>query len=353
MMNSVDAGATGTRADLLALTHAYAGGRTTRSAKQLAITLGVWLAAYVGGLFLMAHSTALGVLAALVAAAFLMRLFMIQHDCGHGSFFRSRRGNDVLGAWLGILTMTPYRCWRRFHANHHGGSGNLDRRGLGDIHTLTVREYLALSRWRRLAYRLYRHPAILLLIGPPLLFILRQRTTYKIPREWRVERRSVHLTNLGVAAWLVILCALHDPLAALGFHLIMMIAASIAGVWLFYVQHQFPDAYWRREGDWDAGRASLEGASYYDLPAPLRWLTASIGLHHIHHLDARIPNYRLYECFRRHPEFADPPRLGFRDSVACIRLRLWDEDAGRMVSFSDLGDALATPCPRHDAGGVA
>jgi omega-6 fatty acid desaturase (delta-12 desaturase) len=323
----------GTRAGLLAISSQYGQAQTRRSVIQLLLTASLWLGSYAVGITLMQHSALLGTIAAIVAAAFAMRLFMIQHDCGHRSFFRSHRANDLLGFWLGILTMTPYRCWRRFHAQHHSNSGNLDRRGYGDIYTLTTSEYEGLSPRERLAYRLYRNPLVLFVIGPPLLFILRQRTTYKIPREWKVERRSVHLTNLGIAGLLAGICLVCDPLPALGFHLLTSSFAAIAGVWLFYVQHQFPDTYWKRHGKWESWRASMEGASYYELPAALRWLTANIGLHHIHHLDARVPNYRLYECFKRHPEFANPPRLGLRESLACLRLRLWDDQANRMVPF--------------------
>jgi omega-6 fatty acid desaturase (delta-12 desaturase) len=323
----------GTRAGLLAVSSQYGQAQTRRSVIQLLVTASLWLSGYALGITLMQRSAVLGTVAAILAAAFVMRLFIIQHDCGHRSFFRSHRANDLLGFWLGILTMTPYRCWRRFHAQHHSNASNLDRRGYGDIYTLTTREYEALSPKERLAYRLYRHPLVLLVIGPPLLFILRQRTTYKIPCEWKVERRSVHLTNLGIAGLLAGICLVYDPLPALGFHLLTLSFAAIAGVWLFYVQHQFPDAYWKRDGEWESWRASMEGASYYELPAALRWLTANIGLHHIHHLDARVPNYRLYECFKRHPEFANPPRLGLRESLACLRLRLWDDQANRMVPF--------------------
>ena len=230
--------------------------------------------------------------------------------------------------------MTPYTCWRRFHAQHHVHSGNLAYRGAGDIKTLTTAEYAALTPIQKACYRLYRHPAVLFAMGPPLLFIFRQRTTYKIPRQWKAERRSVHLTNLGLLGFLGSLCLVFGPHAVLVFHLMTMSIASITGVWLFYVQHQFPDAYWKSEEHWESWRASIEGASYYELPKALRWLTANIGLHHIHHLDARIPNYRLYECFTNHEEFADPVRIGMMESLRCMKLRLYDTATGRMVPFA-------------------
>lgn len=326
-----------TRARLLSITAQYSRPQPLRSVRQLTLTLLLWLASYAAGLELTSKSLAGTATAALVAAAFIVRLFMIQHDCGHRSFLRSHRANDLLGFWLGVLTMTPYACWRRCHAQHHSSSGNLDQRGVGDIHTLTTQEYEALSPVQRWRYRLYRHPLVLLLIGPPLLFILRQRTTYRVPAAWRAERRGIHLTNLAGLALFALPCAFYPPVHVIGFHLAMMSLAAMVGVWLFYVQHQFPEAYWRHGDEWESWRASMEGATYYDLPSGLRWLTANIGLHHIHHLDARIPNYRLHECFRNHAEFRNPARLTLRQSLACLRLRLWDAHAGRMV-----------PLPRAD-----
>lgn len=325
------------RGRLLAITRRYAHSQVHRSLAQLSMSVLLYAACHVAGLALVRQGATLAALPLMVLTGlFIVRLFIIQHDCGHRSFFRSHRANDALGFWLGIVTMTPYRCWRRFHAQHHANSGNLDRRGLGDIHTMTTTEYRALPPWKQLCYRVYRHPAILLLVGPPLLFILRQRTTYKVPAAWKPERRSVHLTNLGIAGRLLLESQWFGTQTVLVFTLATMGIASIVGVWLFYVQHQFPHAYWVRESEWESWRASMQGATYYELPAILRWLTANIGLHHIHHLDARIPCYRLYECFLRHPEFSDPPRLGLRDSLACLTLRLWDEQAGRMVPLSAL-----------------
>jgi acyl-lipid omega-6 desaturase (Delta-12 desaturase) len=321
------------RKRLLSISSLYGQGQLPQALFQLAVTACLWGVSYASGLYLMSQSWLAGCLVAGIAALFVVRLFMIQHDCGHRSFFRSRQANDALGFVLGIVTMTPYVCWRRFHATHHANSGHLDHRGLGDIQTLTTDEYAALTPEKQRMYRLYRHPLVLLVFGPPLLFILRQRTTYKVPAEWKAERRSVHQTNLGILAFGLLMCLWVDPLQLIAFHVLMMSVAAIVGVWLFYVQHQFPEAYWRAEGEWESWRASMEGATYYELPAVLRWLTANIGVHHIHHLDARIPSYRLYECFRRHPEFATPPRLGVLESFGCIRLKLWDTQHQRMVPF--------------------
>jgi omega-6 fatty acid desaturase (delta-12 desaturase) len=330
------------RARLLAITSAYAGGSTGRSVRQLAVSLGLYLSCHLAGMAALREGLGVVALAlVLPTGLFIVRLFVIQHDCGHRSFFHSRRANDCIGSCLGVITMTPYHCWRRFHAQHHIHSGNLDRRGLGDISVVTRAEYSALPPSSRLLYRLYRHPLVLFLIGPTLLFVLRQRTTYKVPLEWHAERLSVHWTNCGVAALLLSQFGLFG-IGGLAFSLAAMSVASTVGVWLFYVQHQFPDAYWKREAQWESWRASMTGATYYELPPVLRWLTANIGLHHIHHLDARIPNYRLYECFLRHAEFADPPRLGLRDSFACARLRLWDEQIERLVPFPPAGQGGRT-----------
>ncbi len=337
MSEKLDGESHGMRARLLSISAPYGRAQPVRSVTQLSLTLCLWLASYAAGLAFSGRSSWAFAVAAPMAAAFVVRLFMVQHDCGHRSFFRSHRANDIVGFWLGVLTMTPYQCWRRFHAQHHVNSGNLDRRGQGDIVTLTTHEYEALTPAGRLRYRLYRHPLVLLLIGPPLLFIVRQRTTFKVPAGWKAERRSVHLTNVFVVLLLAMACCFYSPALVLGFHLAVMSMAAIAGVWLFYVQHQFPDAYWQRDGEWESWRASMEGATYYELPGALRWLTANIGLHHIHHLDARIPNYRLYECFQRHPEFANPPRITLRESWGCLKLRLWDAASGHMVPLPRTG----------------
>jgi len=265
-------------------------------------------------------------------AGFLVRLFILAHDCGHGSFFQSRLANDLVGFMLGVLTLTPYYRWRKHHAIHHATSGNLDRRGHGDIHTLTVREYAQLSPWQQWAYRVFRHPLVLFGISPLLYFVIMQRMIFE-PPAWKKERRSVHLTNLAILVqflgmwWLVGLAPLllvHLPVAWL---------ASSVGVWLFYVQHQYETTYWQYQDRWEYVPACLEGSSYYQLPKVLQWLTANIGLHHIHHLDSHIPNYRLQECFDENPDLQTAHRLTIGESLACVKLKLWDEDTARMVGF--------------------
>lgn len=269
-------------------------------------------------------------------AAFLVRLFMIQHDCGHRSFLRSPRLNDLLGHAIGVLTLTPHGYWRKAHNIHHATSGNLDKRGIGEIYVLTVREYLARSRWKRLTYRIYRNPVTLLGIGPLYLFVIKFRLPMDLLRRHRGVLTSVMVTNVAI-------CGLMSGLGLwLGFTETLMIQtpvvllSSLAGVWLFYVQHQFEHTYWRRNDDWSFHDAAIHGSSYYDLPQPLRWLTADIGIHHIHHLSSRIPNYRLHECLNDNAELRKVGRITLRDSLRCLRLALWDEQAGRLVGFGAL-----------------
>jgi acyl-lipid omega-6 desaturase (Delta-12 desaturase) len=272
---------------------------------------------------------------AVPAAALLVRLFMIQHDCGHGSFFKSRRANDLLGRALGVLTLTPYAFWRRSHAIHHATSGNLDRRGTGDVTTLTVREYLALPAWRRLLYRIYRHPLVLFGIGPTYLFVIRHR----IPRGSLSGRRqnwgSILGTNAAIAAVLFMLVLTVGTRSFLLGYLPMILLASSMGVWLFYIQHQFADTYWAAEADWDFHAAALQGSSFYDLPRLLHWLTAYIGFHHIHHLSSKVPNYHLRACFEQTPELREAKRVTLLDSLRCLRLALWDEEQRALVPFRD------------------
>ena len=272
----------------------------------------------------------------LPGAGFLVRLFMIQHDCGHGSFFPNRRANDWVGRIIGVITLTPYYQWRRSHAVHHASSGNLDRRGIGDVLTLTVDEYLARSGWGRLRYRLYRHPAVIFGIGPLYLFLLQNRVPVGFMRKGWQPWFSTMATNAGILGFMAVMtwavgltefCLIYLPLTLLG---------SGAGVWLFYVQHQFEDTHWAHAENWTAQEAALYGSSHYDLPKVLRWITANIGLHHVHHLSSRIPYYRLPEVLRDHGELRDLGRITFLESIRGLRLVLWDERVQRLVSFKQL-----------------
>jgi omega-6 fatty acid desaturase (delta-12 desaturase) len=261
---------------------------------------------------------------------------MIQHDCGHGAFFRHRSANDWVGRAISVLTLTPYDFWRRTHAIHHATSGNLDQRGIGDVDTLTVSEYLSLSRWRRLRYRLYRHPLVMFGFGPAYLFLLQQRLPVGLMRAGWQPWLSTMATNVGIALLVAITMRVVGVGPFLLVHLPIMFIGASLGVWLFYVQHQFEDTFWAYNKAWNMHEAALHGSSYYDLPIILRWLTANIGVHHIHHLCSRIPFYRLPLALRQNPDLANVGRLTLGQSLACVRLVLWDEAARRLISFREL-----------------
>lgn len=271
-----------------------------------------------------------------IAAGLLVRLFMIQHDCGHGSFLPGRRANDWTGRLIGILTQTPYDYWRRSHATHHAGVGNLDARGIGDIDTLSVREYLNRSRFGKLRYRLYRHPVIMFGIGPAYLFLIQHRFPSGLTRNGATPWVSAMATNLGIVGLAVAGMAIVGPVVVLAVQLPIALLAGTVGVWLFYVQHQFEETYWEPAADWNASEAALRGSSHLDLPPVLRWFSANIGLHHIHHLSSGIPYYRLPAVLRDYPELREVNRLTIGHSVRCLRLVLWDETAKRLISFREL-----------------
>ncbi len=268
---------------------------------------------------------------AVVAAGFLVRLFIIFHDCGHGSFFASKEANDVVGIITGILTFTPYYEWRHSHAVHHSSAGDLDRRGTGDVWTLTVEEYLALPPRQRLAYRIFRNPVILLLFGPLVMFLVLHRFAQKDAKPR--ERNSVIYTNLAVLAFIVGLSLLIGFRDFVLVQLPIIAVAASAGVWLFYIQHQFEDVYWARHAEWDYVAAGLRGSSFYKLPRILQWFTGNIGFHHIHHLSPRIPNYNLEACQASNPLFQQVRPVTLRDSLKSLRFRLWDEEHRRLVGF--------------------
>ena len=301
---------------------------------QLVSTLVPLIASFVLMYWSLSVSYWLTLLLALPAAGLTIRTFIIMHDCGHGSFLPSKTWNNIIGWVTGILTTTPYAHWRREHAIHHATSGHLEQRGTGDISTMTVREYLSASPLRKFWYRIYRNPVILLGFGPAFLFIKHRWPTRSIAG--RKEVWNVHLTNLALAALVTTLSLL------IGFREFMLIWLPIfllsgsAGVWLFYVQHQFEDAYWRGGEDWDYATAAVYGSSYFRLPKVLQWFTGNIGFHHVHHLSPKIPNYRLEKCHRENPTFQKVVTLTLRESVRTLALRLWDEESGRMVTFGHL-----------------
>ena len=269
---------------------------------------------------------------AILAAGFLARIFIIFHDCGHASFFKSKRANNMLGVVAGLLNLTPYRHWRWQHGLHHGTAGDLDRRGTGDIWTLTVQEYIQSTRWRRIAYRFARNPIILFVIAPLYVFAVHHR--FAVANAPKRERRSVHYTNwslLGISIFMSAVIGLKEFLLI---QLTVSAIAGAAGLWLFYVQHQFEGAYWARSGDWDYTAAALKGSSFYKLPKILQWFTGNIGFHHIHHLSPRIPNYHLERCHDSDPIFDAIKPVTLWASLKTLRFRLWDEHGNSFVGFS-------------------
>jgi acyl-lipid omega-6 desaturase (Delta-12 desaturase) len=333
------AGANNRQIDIGVLTHGLARYRQPnhgRSIVEIVITIGPFVLLWLLACLSLRFGYGVYLLLAVPAAGFLVRLFMIQHDCGHGSFFRRRLVNDWVGRVIGVLTLTPYDFWRRTHGMHHATSGNLDHRGIGDIDTLTVREYLSLSRWRRLGYRLYRHPVVMFGAGPIYLFVLRHRLPFGLAREGLAPWISTMATNAAIALVMagMMWCVGVKPFLLV--HLPIVFVAGAAGMWLFFVQHQFEHTVWSEGTDWSFAEAAFYGSSHYDLPAVLRWFTANIGMHHIHHLCSRIPFYRLPIALRDHPDLMTIGRLTLVQSLACVRLVLWDETTRRLISFREM-----------------
>lgn len=282
----------------------------------------------------LSYSYWLTLLLAIPAGGLLTRIFIIFHDCGHGSFFKSQRANHILGTICGVLVFTPYYQWRFEHAVHHATSGDLDRRGTGDIVTLTVKEYLERTAWQRFTYRLYRNPLVLLGIGPWYTFLVSQRFTNSISR--KRERYSVYFTNLVILAIAAVMWATIGLPTYLMIQLPVAFIAGLGGIWMFYIQHQFEGTYWESHDDWDYATAALRGSSYFKLPKVLQWFTGNIGLHHIHHLSSRIPNYALQQCLDENPTFQDVTTITLWSSLKSLRLNLWDEERRQLVSFGHL-----------------
>jgi len=305
-----------------------------RSLFELGVTVIPYLALWGLAATALVNGVWWGLLLTIPAAGFLVRLFMIQHDCGHGAFFGQRKVDDWIGRVIGVITLTPYDSWRRSHAIHHASSGNLDARGTGDVKTLTLAEYRALSPMGQLGYRLYRHPAVMFGLGPIWLFILLQRWPGSL-RQGFAPWLSTMATNAAVVVLYAGLIALIGWLPFLLIQLPIVLLGGAAGIWLFYVQHQFEETDWSRGEDWDFEQAALRGSSYYDLPTPLRWLTANIGIHHVHHISSRVPYYRLPEVLRDYPELKQIGRIGVLDSLRTVKLVLWDEASRKLISFRE------------------
>ena len=305
-----------------------------RACWQLANTLGLYALLWYLTYRCLAVSYWLAAPLVILAGGVLIRVFIIFHDCGHGSFLKSSRGNDIVGFITGMFTFTPYYQWRWEHAVHHASVGNLDKRGTGDIWTLTVQEYLDSSRWRRFAYRLARNPIVLFVVAPLFLFVVLQRFPSKSanPR----ERRSVHWMNLAILCMATGLSLLLGLKAYLVIQLTVMAVANSAGLWMFYIQHQFEDVHWERGDAWDFTAAALQGSSYYKLPRVLQWFTGNIGFHHIHHLSSRIPNYNLEPCHRELMLTQKVKPITFLPSLKSLFLRLWDEERKQLVGYREM-----------------
>lgn len=321
-----------------------------RAVWQLVNTLGpyacLWYLMYLS----LSYSYWLTFALAAVAGLFLIRIFIIFHDCGHGSFFKSRLANDVVGFITGVLTLTPYYHWRWEHSIHHATAGALDRRGTGDVWTMTVEEYLKSSRWKRFSYRLARNPVVLFGIAPLYLFVISQRfaSSDASPR----ERWSVRWMNLAVLSVAVLLSWAFGITAYVLIHLTVEMVGGGIGIWMFYVQHQFEDVYWERDENWDYTAAALQGSSFYKLPKVLQWFSGNIGFHHIHHLSPRIPNYNLERCHKADPMFQEVKPITLFSSLRSLPLRLWDEKLGRLVGYRHMRkvrkeQAAAVPDDKH------
>lgn len=306
---------------------------TRRSILELLVTLVPFTLLWVLAWTALSISSWLALGIAILNGFFLVRIFCIQHDCGHASFFHSRKAQDWLGRCLGVLTLTPYDVWRRTHSIHHAQHGNLDQRGIGDVLTLTVAEYQARSRFGRLMYRLYRHPVVLFGLAPSYLFLLKNRLPLGLMKSGRRYWLSAMGTNAMIALGLAWIIWLGGIMPVLLIYLPTVLVAATIGVWLFYVQHQFEETHWAEGEAWQVHDAALAGSSHYVLPAPLRWLSANIGIHHVHHLYSRIPFYRLPEILRDHSELAVAQRLTLWESLRSVDLHLWDDKLKRLTSF--------------------
>lgn len=310
-----------------------------KSAYQIVTSIGLFLAACAVMYWSLRVSYLLTLALAVPAAGLLVRVFIVQHDCGHGALFRSRKINDLVGKFCSLLTLTPYAHWRRHHNVHHGHWNNLDRREIGlDLYStcLTVTEYQALSPWNRFAYRAVRHPILAHILIPPLVFLFLYRIPFETPKSWTRERRSVYLTDLAILALLAALMLL------LGFWQVLLVQVPIValtammGVGLFSLQHRFDDTMWARQSEWNVTQAALQGSSYFKLPRILQWFTGNIGFHHIHHLSPRVPNYRLEACHKSIPALHAVKPLNWLDGFKALRLTLWDETNRQMVRFADV-----------------
>ena len=312
-----------------ALIAPYARPDARRAAWQTANTLFPYLGLFFIALLLMQVSFWLALPVIILTAGFMVRTFIIFHDCGHGSFFASKRANDTLGFITGVLTFTPYQRWKHDHAIHHATAGDLDRRGVGDVYTMTLEEYLAAPWWKQAGYRIMRNPIAMFLIGAPLIFLLVER----IPlAKGRRELASVWWTNLALASIVTGLILVFGWRTYVPVQLLVVYFATVVGVWMFYVQHNFEGVYWERHDRWNFFQACIQGSSFYRLPPILQWFTGNIGFHHIHHLSSKVPNYNLPRAYAENPMFHVKP-LTLRTSLRCMKWKVYDEANRRLVGW--------------------
>lgn len=292
--------------------------------------IALWIAIY----FSLSISYWLTALLIILAAAFLVRLFIIFHDCGHGSFFKSQKANNIVGKFFGILAFTPYHKWHYMHMKHHATVGNLDQRGTGDVWTMTKSEYLNSTKWQRFKYQVYRHPVTMFGVGSFYVFFIQNRLTTK--NMSKKLKMNVYFTNAVLLAGFVVMSLIFGFWTFLIIQMSVMYVAAIAGLWLFYLQHQFEDVSWVRSEDWNYTKLALEGSSFVKFPKLLQWFSGNIGFHHIHHINARIPNYNLEKCYEENEVFKEVEPVTFAKSLKTLKLRLWDEQLQRLVGFKSI-----------------
>ncbi len=318
---------------MLALINNYRKPELRKSIWQLVNTVIPYMALWVVMIYVAQISWWLVVPISILASGFMIRAFIIFHDCGHGAFFKSDLANEIVGSLMGMLALTPYHHWHNAHRIHHGTSGNLDKRGVGDVWTMTTDEYMNATKWRRLYYRIYRNPVVMFLIGAPIVFLIVNRFTRKTFS--KTEKYSVYITNVGIGAFAAGISAFAGIQTYLFIQILTMYFAAITGVYLFYVQHQFPDVEWYDDDNWDYVTVSIAGSSYFKLPRVLQWFSGNIGFHHIHHLSSGIPNYNLEKCYKDNPEFQTVQPVTLWKSFSTLRLKLWDENLQKLLTYAE------------------
>lgn len=322
---------------------------TKSSMKQLINTIPPFILLWAGAYFSLSVSFWLSLVLSVIAAGFVVRIFIIFHDCCHMSFFKSKKANNIVGTITGIITLFPYEKWKRAHSIHHATSSNLDKRGTGDVWVMTVDEYVAASFWGRLQYRIYRNPIVMFGLGPIYLFLISNRFNRKNPR--KKERLNTYLTNASVAVLYTALCLLIGWEAFLAVQLPILFVSGSLGIWLFYVQHQFEDSYFEDESEWDYVKAAIDGSSYYKLPKVLQWVTGNIGFHHVHHLSPKVPNYNLEKVHNSTEPLQQATTITIGSSLKALRFRLWDGENKTFVSFKDIRSRIGSAKPKRNLAG--